>query len=123
VVLATCEEDTLVSALFAVSFVVGGAVCRLPLAGMSSWCEVVVFGFTYGPVNPLVLWAGHGIIVSTKGGVGCGSSSSDLLFLFRFPRVSFKASICCLEEVPGVELCGVSLLFRFLWLCHTSLVE
>jgi hypothetical protein len=123
VVYATGEKDTLVSALFSASFVVRDTVFRLPLAGMSSWCVVVVFGSTYAPVNPLFLLAGHGIIVSSKRGVGCGSSSSDPLFRFRFPRFSIKVSTCCLEEVSGVGLWGTLLLFRFLWLCHTSSVD
>ena len=122
-VFATCEEDTLVIALFSVSFVVRGAVFRLPLAGMSCWCEVVVLGFTYGPVNPLFLLAVHGIIVSTKRGAGCGSSPSDPLFLSRFPGFSIKVSTCCLEEDPGGGLFGTLLLIVFLWLCHTSSVD
>ena len=102
-VCATGEKDTLVSALFAASFVVSDAAFRLPLAGMSSWCVVVVFGFTYGPVNPLFLLAGHGIIVSSKRGVGCGSSSSDPLFLFRLRSlvVAWKKSL----EVDYWVLC------------------
>ena len=102
-IFATCEQDTLVSALVSLSFVVRGAVFRLPLAGMSSWCEVVVFGCTYGPVNPLFLLAGHGIIVSSKRGVGCGSSSSDPLFLFRLRSllVAWKKSL----EVDYWVLC------------------
>ena len=122
-VFATCEQDTLVSAFFSVSFVVRGAVFRLLLAGMSSWCEVVVFGCTYGPVNPLFLLTGHGIIVSTKRGVGCGSSSSAPLFLFRFPRFSIKVCTCCLEEDSGGGLLGILLLFVFFLLYPTSSVD
>jgi len=54
-------------------------------------------------VNPLLLLTGHGIIVSSRRVVGCGSSSSDPPFLFRFPRFSIKVSTCCLEEVPGLD--------------------
>ena len=122
-VCATGEKDTLVSTLFSASFVVRDAAFRLPLAGMSSWCVVVVIGFTYSQVDLLFLLAGLGIIVSSKRGVGCGSSSSDPLFRFRFPRFSIKVSTCCLEEVSGVGLWGTLLLFRFLWLCHTSSVD
>ena len=89
------------STLFSASFVVSDSAIQLPLAGMSSWCAVVVVGFTYSPVNPLLLLAGHGIIVSSRRVVGC-LSSSDPPLLFRFPRFSIKVSTCCLEEVPGV---------------------
>ena len=119
----TGEKDTLVSTLFSDSFVVMDAAFRLLLVGMSSWCVVVVFGSTYAPVNPLFLLAGHGIIVSSKRVVGCGSSLPDPPFLFRFPRFSIKVATCCLEEVPGVGLWGTLLLFGFLWLCHTSSVD
>ena len=119
----TGEKDTLVSTLFSDSFVVMDAAFRLLLVGMSSWCVVVVFGFTCSPVNPLFLLAGLGIIVSSKRVDGCGCSSSDPPFLFRFPRFSIKVSTCCLEEVPGVGLWVTLLLLGFLWLCHTSFVD
>ena len=120
-VCATGEKDTLVSTLFSASFVVRDAVFRLPLAGMSSWCVAVVFGFTYSLVNPVLLLEGHGIIVSSKRGVGCGSSSSDPLVLFQFPRFSINVSTCCLEDVPDVGLLGTLSLFGFLWFGHTSM--
>ena len=65
-VCATGEKDTLVSTLFSASFVVRDAAFRLPLAGMSSWCVAVVFGFTYSPVNPLLLLTGHGIGICSR---------------------------------------------------------
>jgi hypothetical protein len=58
-----------------------GVAAELGLAGMSSWCVVDVVGSMYGPVNPLFLLAGHGIVVSSNRVVGCGNSSSDPLFL------------------------------------------
>ena len=104
---------TSVSALFSVSCVVRGAAFRL----------LVVVGFTYSPVNPLLLLTGHGIVVSSRRVDGCGSSSSDPSFLFRFPRFSIEVSTCCLKEVPGVGLWGTLSLFGFLWLCHTLSVD
>ena len=92
----TGERDTSVGAFFSVSFVVGGAAFRL----------LVVVGFTYSQVNPLLLLTGHGIVVSSRGVDGCGSSSFDPPFLFRFPRFSIEVSTCRLEEVPGVGLFG-----------------
>jgi hypothetical protein len=68
-------------------------------------------------------WLCQNSSIDPASGVSLRCSPSDPLFLFRFPRVSFKASICCLEEVSGVGLCGVTLLFGFLWLCHTSPVD
>ena len=112
-VFATGERDTSVSALFSVSCVVRGAAFRL----------LVVVGFTYSPVNPLLLLTGHGIVVSGRGVDGCGGSSFDPPFLFRFPRFSIEVSTCYLEEVPGVRLFGTLSLFGFLWLCHTSSVD
>ena len=85
--------------------------------------QLVVVGFTYSPVNPLLLLTGHGIVVSSRRVDGCGSSSFDPPFLFRFPRFSIEVSTCCLEEVPGVGLWGTLSLFRLLWLCHTSSVD
>jgi hypothetical protein len=111
------------STLFSASFFVSDSAIPLPLAGMSSWCVVVMVGFTYSPVNPLFLLASLGVIVSSKRVVGCLCSSSDPPFLYRFPRFSIKVSTCCLEEDPGVGLWGPLLLFRFLWLCHTSSVN
>jgi hypothetical protein len=90
-----------------------GVAAELGLAGMSSWCVVVVVGFTYSPVNLLLLFTGHRIIVSIRRVVGCWSSSSDPPFLFRFPRFSIKVSTCCLEEVSDVGLWGTWLLFGF----------
>ncbi len=84
---------------------------------------LVVVGFTYSPVNPLLLLTGHGIVVSSRRVDRCGSSSSDPLCLFRFPRFSIEVSTCCLKEVPGVGLWGTLSLFRLLWLCHTSSVD
>ena len=111
--LVTGDRVTSVSALFSVSCVVGGAAFRL----------LVVVGFTYSPVNPLLLLTGHGIVVSSRRVDGCGSSSFDPPFLFRFVRFSIKVSTCCLEEVPGVGLWGTLSLFRLLWLSHTSSVD
>jgi len=56
VTLATGERDTSVSALFSVSCVVRGAAFRL----------LVVVGFTYSPVNPLLLLTGHGIGICSR---------------------------------------------------------
>ena len=92
--LVTGERDTLVSALFSVSCVIGGTSFRL----------LVVVGFTYSPVKPLLLLTGRGIVVSRRRVDGCGGSSSDLPVLFRFPRFSIEVSTCCLEEFPGVGI-------------------
>ena len=54
--LATGERDTSVSVLFSVSCVVRGAAFRL----------LVVVGFTYSPVNPLLLLTGHGIGICSR---------------------------------------------------------
>ena len=83
-VFATGEKDTLVSALFSASFVVRDAAFRLPLAGVSSWCLVVVFGSTYAPMNPLFLLAGHGIVVSSNRVVGCGILYSVFCNMFAW---------------------------------------
>ena len=64
-VFATGERDTLVSAFFSASCVVRDAAFRL----------LVVVGFTYSPVNPLLLLTGHGVVVSSRRVGGCGSSS------------------------------------------------
>jgi hypothetical protein len=57
-------------------------------------------------VTPLLLLMGHGIVVSGRGVDGCGGSSFDPPFLFRFPRFLIEVSTCCLGEVPGVRLFG-----------------
>ena len=93
---AAGERVTSVSALFSVSCVVRGAAFRL----------LVVVGFTYSPVDPLLLLTGHGIGICSRRVDGCGSSSSGPPCLFRFPRFSIEVSTCCLEEVPGVGLWG-----------------
>ena len=54
--LATGEGGTSVSVLFSVSCVVRGAAFRL----------LVVVGFTYSPVNPLLLLTGHGIGICSR---------------------------------------------------------
>ena len=64
-VFATGEKETSVSALFSASCVVRDAAFRL----------LVVVGFTYSPVNPLLLLTGHGVVVSSRRVGGCGSSS------------------------------------------------
>ena len=92
----TGEGDISVSALFSVSCVIGGTAFWL----------LVVDGFTDSPVNPLLLLTGRGLVVSSRRVDGCGSSSSDPSFLFRFPRFSVEVSTCRLEEVPGIGLFG-----------------
>ena len=81
----TGERDTSVGAFFSVSCVVGGAAFRL----------LVVVGFTYSPVNPLLLLTGHGIVVSSMRVDGCGSSesSSDPPFLFRFQSIQYSKNV------------------------------
>jgi hypothetical protein len=56
VTFAAGERVTSVSALFSVSCVVRGAAFRL----------LVVVGFTYSPVNPLLLLTGHGIGICSR---------------------------------------------------------
>ena len=90
------EGDISVSALFSVSCVIGGTAFRL----------LVVDGFTDSPVNPLLLLTGRGLVVSSRRVDGCGGSSSDPSFLFRFPRFLVEVSTCRLEEVPGDGLFG-----------------
>ncbi len=105
-ILVTGERDISVSVLFSVSCVIGGTAFRL----------LVVDGFTDSPENPLLLLTGRGFVVSSRRVDGCGSSSSDLPAVFRFPRFLIEVSTCCLEEVPGVGLWGTLSLFGFLWL-------
>jgi hypothetical protein len=122
VVCTTGEKDILVITFFSASFIVTDVVFRLPLAVKTSWCVLVVVGFTYSPVNPLFLLEGLGVIVSIKRVVRRGSSSSDPLVLLRFPRFSsINVSTCCLEDVPDVGLLGTLSLFGFLWFGHTSM--
>ena len=78
----------------------GHTSIRLPLAAKTSWCVLVVVGFTYSPVNPLFFLAGLGVIVSIKRVVGRGCSSSDPLVLCGSPdfrlmsrRVAWKKSL------------------------------
>ena len=108
-VCTTGEKDILVITFFSASFIVTDVVFRLPLAVKTSWCVLVVVGFTYSPVNPLFLLEGLGVIVSIKRVVRRGSSSSDPLVLLRFPRLSIKVSTGCLEEVTGAIGCLVTL--------------
>ena len=92
--------------------------CLYLLLGRIPWRWTIGYVLLVG-----YFWLCQNSSIDPASGVSLRCSPSDPLFLFRFPRVSFKASICCLEEVPGVGLCGVSLLFGFLWLCHTSPVD
>ena len=111
-----CLEEVSVSGLWATSFGSSNvSTCCLdedPGAGLLG--TVLLVGY---------FWLCQNSSIDPASGVSLRCSPSDPLFLFRFPRVSFKASICCLEEVSGVGLCGVTLLFGFLWLCHTSPVD
>ena len=52
-------------------------------------------GFVYSPVGSVLLLVGFAVIVSREWLVGFLYSSSDLLLLFGFSRLSRRASTCC----------------------------
>ena len=113
--LPTCMH-LLVSGRLVVSFgsIIVSTCCLEEFPGDGLLGTVLLVGY---------FWLCQNSSIDPASGVSLRCSPSDPLFLFRFPRVSFKASICCLEEVPGVGLCGVLLLFGFRWRCHTSPVD